>query len=116
MKRTIVLIKGHIIFLPNISLFLITQLFYLNFLFAQKYNFNTYTVADGLPNNQINDISQDPNGKLWIGTMNGACTFDGKNFTKFSQDNILSNNPVKCITQDSKGNIWLGTIRKGACK
>ncbi|MEO5570007.1 MAG: two-component regulator propeller domain-containing protein [Bacteroidia bacterium] len=99
----------------NIRIFLILQTFSINFLFAQKYNFTTYTVADGLPNNQINDIFQDQTGKLWIGTMNGACTFDGKNFTKFSQDNILSNNSVKCITSDRKGNIWLGISRKGVC-
>jgi PAS domain S-box-containing protein len=102
-------------FKSNILLFLIGSTFSINFLFAQKYNFTTYTVADGLPNNQINDILQDESGKLWIGTMNGACTFDGKSFTKFDQENILSNNPVKCIFQDSKDNIWLGIIRKGVC-
>lgn len=101
--------------ITNISLFLILQTFSINFLFAQKYNFTSYTVADGLPNNQINDIFQDQNGKLWIGTMNGTCTFDGKNFTKFSPDNILSNNSVKCITQDHKGNIWFAINRKGVC-
>ncbi|HKR04084.1 MAG TPA: two-component regulator propeller domain-containing protein [Bacteroidia bacterium] len=111
MKLALYLIKKQ----TNILLFFIPQTIFVNFLFAQKYNFTTYTVADGLPNNQINDIFQDQTGKLWIGTMNGACTFDGKNFTKFSQDNILSNNSVKNITQDSKGNIWLGVNRKGAC-
>jgi PAS domain S-box-containing protein len=93
------------------SIFFLTS----NLLFGQKYNFSTYTVADGLPTNQINDVIQDQNGKLWIGTMNGACTFDGKNFTKFNQENILSNNPIKSIFQDSKGNVWMGTIRKGVC-
>lgn len=102
-------VKSKIIF------FFVLQLFYANFLTAQKYNITSYTVANGLPNNQINDILQDANGKLWIGTMNGGCTFDGKTFTKFSQDNILSNNPVKSIFQDSKGNIWMGTIQKGVC-
>ena len=42
--------------ITNILLFLIIQTISINFLFAQKYNFTSYTVADGLPNNQINDI------------------------------------------------------------
>ena len=83
---------------------------------AQRYNFNTYGIANGLPNNQINKIIQDKTGMLWIGTMSGACRFDGKAILHFDQSNLLSNNPVKTIFQDSKGNIWLGTIRKGFCR
>jgi len=83
---------------------------------AQRYNFATYSISDGLPNNQINKILQDRSGKLWVATMNGACWFDGKNFTKFDQDNILSNNVVKTIFEDKEGNIWLGTVRKGLCR
>ena len=80
---------------------------------AQRYNYNSYGIANGLPNNQINKIIQDKTGMLWIGTMSGACRFDGKSFIRFDQSNSLSNNPVKTMFQDSKGNIWIGTIRKG---
>ncbi len=84
--------------------------------FAQRFNFTSYGIANGLPNNQINKILQDKSGMLWIGTMSGACRFDGKTFIYFDQNNLLSNNPVKTFFQDSKGNIWIGTIRKGICK
>ena len=83
---------------------------------AQRYNFTTYGIANGLPNNQINKILQDKSGMLLIGTMSGACRFDGKSFIRFDQSNLLSNNTVKTIFQDSKSNIWIGTIRKGFCK
>lgn len=82
---------------------------------AQKYNFTTYSVADGLPNNQINDVHQDKFGRLWIATNNGVCRYDGASFIQFNQDNALSNNAVKTIYEDGDGNIWLGTVRKGAC-
>lgn len=82
---------------------------------AQKYNFTTYTVADGLPNNQINDVHQDKYGRLWVATNNGVCRYDGASFIQFNQDNPLSNNAVKTIYEDNEGNIWLGTVRKGAC-
>src|SRR3954465_8825301 len=83
---------------------------------AQRYNFATYSISDGLPSNQINKVLQDRSGKLWIATMNGACRFDGKSFTKFDQDNILSSNVVKTIFEDNQGNIWFGLVRKGLCR
>ncbi len=83
---------------------------------GQRYNFTSFSIANGLPNNQINKILQDKTGMLWIGTMSGACRFDGKAIIPFDQSNLLSNNPVKTIFQDSKGNMWIGTIRKGFCK
>ncbi len=83
---------------------------------SQRYNFTSFTIADGLPNNQINKVMQAINGELWIGTMTGACRYDGHSFIKFDQDNILSRNAVKSIFQDSEGNIWFGMIRKGLCR
>ena len=80
---------------------------------AQRYNFSNYTIVNGLPSNQINKVMQDRNGRLWIGTMNGACYYDGKSFTHFDQNSIISSNPVKTIYEDKLGNIWFGTIRKG---
>lgn len=83
---------------------------------AQRYNFSNYTVSGGLPGNHVNKIIQDRIGRLWIGTMNGVCRYDGKNFTRFDEDNLLSVNPVKTIFEDHDGNIWFGTIRKGLVK
>ncbi len=83
---------------------------------AQRFNFENYSVSSGLPGNHVNTVMQDRLGWLWIGTMNGACKFDGKTFTPFEIGNVLATNPVKSIYQDKAGNIWFGTIRKGAVK
>jgi PAS domain S-box-containing protein len=80
---------------------------------AQRYNFTAYTIANGLPSNQVNAIHQDQSGKLWIGTQNGACWFDGKTFYRFEQNNPASSNPVKSIYEDNKGNIWMAITRSG---
>ncbi|NNF01670.1 MAG: PAS domain-containing protein, partial [Bacteroidia bacterium] len=72
--------------------------------------------AEGLPNNQINDLFQDKNGNLWIATMYGVCRFDGQKFHQFDRNSEISINPVKTIYEDSKENLWFGTIRKGVCK
>lgn len=83
---------------------------------GQRFNSINFSVSNGLPGNQVNKIIQDRIGRLWIGTMNGACRFDGKNFIRFDPGNILYNNPVKTIYEDRNGNIWFGTIRKGLVK
>src|SRR5687768_10146442 len=44
---------------------------------AQRYNLSVYNVSNGMPGNQINEIIQDHNGRLWIGTMNGVTVYDG---------------------------------------
>lgn len=83
---------------------------------SQRFNTVNYTIQEGLPGNHLNSIFQDRIGRLWIGTMSGACRFDGKTFTRFDQENVLYNNPVKSILEDRSGNIWFGTIRKGLVK
>lgn len=83
---------------------------------GQQFNTKNFGVSDGLPGNQINKIIQDKIGRLWIGTMSGACRFDGKSFIRFEPGNVLYNNPVKTIYEDRNGNIWFGTIRKGLVK
>jgi PAS domain S-box-containing protein len=80
---------------------------------SQRYNFSNYTIVDGLQSNQINDIIQDRSGRLWIGTMNGAVSYDGQIFNYPSIESSIANNPVKTIFEDKHGNIWFGTVRKG---
>ncbi|MBK7966857.1 MAG: hypothetical protein IPK10_17425 [Bacteroidetes bacterium] len=52
---------------------------------CQRFNTLNYTIQEGLPGNHLNSIYQDRIGRLWIGTMSGACRFDGKTFTRFDQ-------------------------------
>ncbi len=80
---------------------------------AQRYNFTNYTIVNGLQSNQINDIIQDRSGRLWIGTANGAVSYDGNVFSYPSRESSIANNPVKTIYEDKHGNIWFGTVRKG---
>ena len=83
---------------------------------GQRYNLTNFNATNGLPGNQVNNLMQDKSGRLWVGTMNGACYYDGKTFTGFEPGNILNSNPVKSIFEDRSGNLWFGTIRKGLVK
>lgn len=89
-------------------------LFTLNFAISQSYNFENYTVEDGLPQSEVNDLYQDERGYLWIATSGGGiCSFDGINFVQYEERNGLSGQIVTSLTGDDKGNIWAGTTWGG---
>ena len=83
-----------------------------------RYNnirFRQFSVSDGLPHNQINTISQDRDGFIWIGTANGLCRFDGYSFQKIDSgtDTIpISNAFIENIYNDPAHNrLWIQTDR-----
>jgi ligand-binding sensor domain-containing protein/signal transduction histidine kinase len=82
---------------------------------AQKYTFAHYDIEDGLVQSQVNSISEDASHRLWMGTLGGACRFDGKDFTSFSKENGLLNNFIYTVLCDHKNRIWLGTHMGLAC-
>lgn len=66
----------------------------------------TYTVADGLPTDQIYQAIEDNDGFLWLSTSGGAVRFDGKYFQTFTRENGLSDNDVIDIMKDKSGRLW----------
>ena len=78
--------------------------------FAQQYNFEYFTLENGLPQATIFCMFQDSRGYIWLGTEgSGACRFDGKNFTVINQTNGLAGGVVRNILEDNKGRLWFGT-------
>lgn len=59
---------------------------------AQNYSFITYSASDGLPQSQVNSITQDSSGYLWIATFGGLAKFNGQQFTDFGKSDGLLNN------------------------
>lgn len=58
-------------------------------------NFNT---NDGLPSNEVYDIREDKNGKLWFTTDRGVAVYDGYNFKTYSTlDKMTSNTNFEFI-------------------
>lgn len=86
---------------------------------SNGYSFQQITNKDGLPHQQVEDLLQDDNGILWIGTRNGLAKYDGADITTyFHQDNnpnSLPHNTIDGLFQDSKKRIWIGT-NKGICR
>ncbi|MFN8254474.1 MAG: two-component regulator propeller domain-containing protein [Bacteroidales bacterium] len=78
--------------------------------------FTYYTDEQGLTSNHVifNNLIEDRDGNIWVGTDKGINCFDGKSFTQITADNGLSNNQITCLYEDSGGNIWIGTRGNGA--
>ena len=76
-------------------------------------NANIYNTETGLSNTQVNSISQDSRGFVWICTENGLNRFDGMEFTVFrhesARENSLASDLVLSCFEDSEGVCWVGT-------
>ncbi len=80
---------------------------------AAQNHYHQYTTADGLPQNTINHIHQDPKGFLWLGTPDGLARFDGYDYeiwrANFKDSNALKGNGITGVVQDTSDRIWICT-------
>lgn len=80
---------------------------------AQNYTFRSYSLEQGLPQSEVNAITDDHFGYLWVGTNGGGlCRFDGHSFDVFNKKDGLPDNVVLALYQDSRTALWIAT-RKG---
>lgn len=81
--------------------------------YCQGYNFDHFTINEGLSNNAVLCSVQDKNGFLWFGTKDGLNRFDGYTFKKYFSDvdekNGLGTNYFTCLLVDQKNRLWVGT-------
>ena len=69
-----------------------------------------FTVEDGLPDNEVNAITQTRNGFLWVGTDAGLARFDGEHFTQIRlRAGISKELPVSFLLTTPDGALWVGT-------
>ncbi len=81
------------------------------FSFSQNFEFKSFSIAEGLPQSQVCDLTEDHNGNLWLATRGGGVAkFDGDRFKTFTTEDGLFDNLASSIFHDSKKNIWIGTL------
>jgi ligand-binding sensor domain-containing protein/signal transduction histidine kinase len=77
---------------------------------ATSYLRTDFTVEEGLPDNEVNAITQTRNGFLWVGTDGGLARFDGKHFTQIRLRAGKSKEiPVSFLLTAEDGALWVGT-------
>jgi anti-sigma regulatory factor (Ser/Thr protein kinase) len=79
---------------------------------GQSYTSVIYTVAHGLPGNNLNCLLQDKRGFIWIGSENGLVRFDGTNFRQYRTTDGLQDNEITSLRMDGEGKIWALPYRK----
>ncbi len=78
-----------------------------------------FTREDGLASVQVNQITQDSTGYIWLATRNGLYRYDGYGFRGYQHQQkdstSLPSSSVNCIYCDSSGVLWAGT-NMGICR
>lgn len=82
--------------------------------FGQSLQSVHYTNEDGLSDNTVFRITQDPvNGHLWLGSDYGLNRFDGLSFKQYSFSKLLRGQSILAILPKSDGSIVLSYYRDG---
>ena len=75
------------------------------------------TTEHGLKSNEINKITQDKKGRVWIAYADGGLdVLKGDLLSYYSTDNILPNKNVYDLLEGPMGSIWIATYGGGLCK
>ena len=72
-----------------------------------------FTSKDGLLSDNIDMITQDAKGNIWIGTdggLNRYVSLDYKNtFVAYTEEEGVPHNSINALAQDIQGNLWIAT-------
>ncbi len=85
-------------------------------IYAQKHDFKTYSVNDGLPSSYVYDVLIDDLGLVWFATANGLVKYDGKTYTNYTSDNGLKDELISDIYKDWENELWVATEFGGVAK
>jgi ligand-binding sensor domain-containing protein/serine phosphatase RsbU (regulator of sigma subunit) len=75
---------------------------------AQTTSFISYGMEQGLVQNQVQSITQDNEGNLWVGTIAGLSKYNGTTWQNFTKNTNLAEDWITCSYKDRDGNIWFG--------
>jgi signal transduction histidine kinase/ligand-binding sensor domain-containing protein len=86
-----------------------------SFASAERLIVRTYTVADGLPTDNVNCVVTDRDGFLWICTTAGLARFDGTRFATYRVDSGLPDPVVNHFLHTPSGR-WAATNGGGVAR
>lgn len=73
----------------------------------------TFNEETGLINNEVHDIIQTKDGKVWIATFGGVSIYDEESWKSLTIDNGLSFNNIQVLAQYADGSVWAGSYGAG---
>ncbi|MCB1561108.1 MAG: response regulator [Xanthomonadales bacterium] len=82
--------------------------------------FRQFTVADGLPGNDVVALAEDQEGYLWVATNDGLGRFDGADFEVYRYqpgvDDGLAGNVVQALHVDRANRLWVAVEGGGLAR
>lgn len=75
---------------------------------GQVVNFIQYGVEHGLPQSQVNTVTQDNNGNLWVGTVSGLASWNGIEFKRYGLADSLAEEWITSSFKASNGDLFFG--------
>lgn len=75
---------------------------------CQPLSFTLYNEKDGLPAGFVTSVFKDSRGIVWLGTTNGLCRFDGRNFINYGLQYEIPDLHVKYIDEHEDGTLVVG--------
>lgn len=85
--------------------------------YSDYIRFEQISLEEGLSQSVVNDIVQDHQGFLWVGTDDGLNRYDGYDFKIYKPEpnnpNSISDSTITSIVEDQQGFLWVGTRAGG---
>ncbi len=79
---------------------------------AQQFNFQYYSLAEGLAQSQVYALFQDSKGYIWMGTQGGGINrFDGTELKLYTPKDGLPSSYINTFFEDGDGQLWVGTSK-----
>ncbi|MEE8525221.1 MAG: ATP-binding protein [Thermoanaerobaculia bacterium] len=76
---------------------------------AQRYHVRSYAESEGLPSSKVNDVLQDPSGRMWFASRGGVTVYDGVEWSTYSLLQGLSHPDHFALDLDETGVLWAAT-------
>lgn len=79
------------------------------------YSRETWTTRNGLPHNQVNAVTQTPEGYLWFATWEGLVRYNGQDFRVYTPKNLpgLQDHGIRYVSSGANGRLIVATSRGG---
>ncbi len=68
-----------------------------------------FGIHEGLPSTTVHGIQMDRQGRLWVGTADGAATYNGRRWSPIQFPGATLSKWVRVVYQSRDGAMWFGT-------
>lgn len=79
----------------------------------QQGELRRFTVRDGLPSDSITALSEDDDGRIWVGTEAGVAVWQADHFISKGGAEFFSGKPITTLFCDRNGTMWVGATGIG---